>query len=139
MNSFVLFPVDTVQCYVLVLVSPYRLRHLTIARFVFVVVLLFTEINLKQFLTIKECKRMSGFCHSGCCFFSHCSWIMTSQDIMRTTYTKRIKPRNLSTYSFSLPPPMSTGAGMGHSRPGAISEIHGGALLPQCPRSGLCV
>lgn len=34
---------------------------------------------------------------------------------------------------------ISTGAGVGHSRPGALSKVHGGALLPQCPCSGVCL
>ncbi len=32
-----------------------------------------------------------------------------------------------------------TGASMGHSGPGALSEEHGGALLPQCACCRICI
>lgn len=42
----------------------------------------------------------------------------------------------VQTYSFLF---LSTGAGVGHGRPGALPEIHGGTLLPQRARGGFCV
>lgn len=96
------------------------------------IVIIFNSFDILGTLLIVVC-----FCNAG----------LEAKQLFNSEQAHFEQRLHLYIYYFGVPIKMHThsiwfisiGAGMGHGGPGAFSEIHGGTLLPQCPRCGLCL